>query len=52
MINKLILFYKKYRKNPRCLTNLECVNESKYKNPKRKGVYPDNYFVLEYSEDI
>ena len=52
LINKLILFYKKYRKNPcRCLTNLEYVNESKYKNPKRKGVYPDNYFVLEYYEE-
>ena len=51
MINKLIKFYKKYRNNQRSLTNLEYVNESKYKNPKRKGVYPDNYLVLEYYED-
>ena len=51
LINKLILFYKKNRNNQRCLTNLECVNDSKYKNPKRKGVYTDNYFVLEYYED-
>ena len=51
LINKLILFYKKYRNNQRCLTNLECVNESKYKNPKRKGFYPENHFVLEYIED-
>lgn len=56
LINKLIRFYNSNRKDTkkckRYLTNLERVNESKYKNPKRSGVYPDNNFVLEYCEDI
>ena len=59
LINKLIRFYNIHRKDThkgvecnRCLTNLERVNESIYKNPKRSGAYPDNNFVLEYYEDI
>ncbi len=56
LINKLIRFYNINRKDTkkckRYLTNLERVNESVYKNPKRSGVYPDNNFVLEYYEDI
>ncbi len=59
LINKLIKFYNIHRKDThkgiecnRYLTNLERVNESIYKNPKRSGAYPDNNFVLEYCEDI
>tara|TARA_B100000029_G_scaffold120977_1_gene114322 strand:- start:540 stop:1064 length:525 start_codon:yes stop_codon:yes gene_type:complete len=56
LINKLIKFYNIHRKGEkkckRYLTNLERVNESAYKNPKRSGAYPDNNFVLEYYEDI
>lgn len=59
LINKLIIFYNIHRKDThkdvecnRYLTNLERVNESIYKNPKRSGAYPDNNFVLEYCEDI
>ena len=59
LINKLIRFYNIHRKDiykgvkcNRFLTNLERVNESIYKNPKRSGKYPNNNFVLEYTEDI
>jgi len=56
LINKLIRFYNINRKDTkkckRYLTNLERVNDSIYKNPKRSGLYPDNNFVLEYYEDI
>lgn len=56
LINKLIQFYNIHRKNKmkngRYLTNLERLNESSYKNPKRSGTYPHNNFVLEYCEDI
>jgi hypothetical protein len=56
LINKLIQFYNINRKDTneckRYLTNLERVNDSVYKNPKRSGKYPDNNFVLEYYEDI
>ena len=59
LINKLIKFYNIHCKDTykgvecnRYLTNLERVNESIYKNPKRSGAYPYNNFVLEYCEDI
>ena len=52
LIDKLVSYYTIHRKHTkqfnRIVTDVCRVNESTYRNPRRRGAYPEHHFILEY----